>query len=500
MKNTIKFIIVAAAATLCATSCHKDLDIVYDNALSASNMWKDPSDLEQSVPGIYKRMRGFFSGNECNVFYFGELRVGDYMWGTSLESKVNDNFKIAVRHSTMTGSNTNGWSGLYSTIDQANAVLSHADECAATKARTDWAKAQAYFARAFSYFYAARIWGDVPLNLKPVESTAQEECYPERATVSSVLKQVGDDIAACEALGDVLGSEKYFGTAAALNMLKAEYSLWMYTQCGGDKTYLDNAQTALQSLNLSQSSLLDDYSKVFDRTNKVNSEIVFAMNNTASSTAGYQVYFCHPSNLIASQYRNNPVPISSTQWLSYPQSFVDKLKAQEQAGDKRVATNLGYGPYSAATDKHEITWCNKLLGDMTKSPVVLDNDLLYYRYGYAVMMLAELKYYQGKYSESLDAINIIAKRAYGNNYYSDTSKDAVFKALIDEYFYEFPAEGVIYWALIRTGKIWEMAPNSEIPSQTFKTLKEKNPNILLWPIANSSITKNSKLSQTEGWS
>ena len=34
----------------------------------------------------------------------------------------------------------------------------------------------------------------------------------------------------------------------------------------------------------------------------------------------------------------------------------------------------------------------------------------------------------------------------------------------------------------------------------FKTLREKNPNILLWPILQSSINKNSKLHQIEGWS
>lgn len=499
----MKFINILSAASLlfCLAACHDDLNIIYDNTLSSSNMWKDPSDLEQSVPGIYSRMRGFFSGSECNVFYFGELRVGDAMWGPSLESKVNDNFKIAVRHSTLSGSNTNGWSGLYSAIDQANAVLKHAPSCQASEDRVNWAYAQAYFARAFCYFYAARIWGDVPLNLNPVESTAQEECYPVRSTVEKVLAQVGTDIAACEALGDVLGTDKYLGTSDALHLLKAEYALWMYTREGNDREYLTLARTALDAIGITSAKLLPNYAKVFDRTNKVNAEIVFALNNTASSTAGYQVFFCQPSNLIASQYLNNPVPISSTQWLSYPQSFVDKLKAQEARGDSRVATNLGYGPYAAAGDHHEITWCNKLLGDMSKQPVVMDNDLLYYRYALAVMLDAELRYYLQDYAGALVSLNLIAKRAYGkDNYYTDSSKEGAYKALIDEYYYEFPAEGVIWWALIRIGEIWSLAPNSESPSETFRTLKIANPNVLLWPVANSSITKNPNISQTEGWS
>ena len=73
---------------------------------------------------------------------------------------------------------------------------------------------------------------------------------------------------------------------------------------------------------------------------------------------------------------------------------MDELKASEKKGDTRVKTNLGYGPYSAASDKHEITWCNKLVGNLEKSPVVQDNDLIYYRYGYVVMLDAELKYYK----------------------------------------------------------------------------------------------------------
>lgn len=138
---------------------------------------------------------------------------------------------------------------------------------------------------------------------------------------------------------------------------------------------------------------------------------------------------------------------------------------------------------------------------MSKAPVVLDNDLIYYRYAYAVMLDAEIKYYKGDYQAALSSLNLIAKRAYGTDKYTDKSEAAVRKALIDEYTLEFPAEGMLWFALIRIGAIWDIAPNSEQPDITFAKLKEKNPNILLWPIANSSINKNpGKISQIKGWS
>ena len=500
MKNILKSLCLLIVCTAAFSACHKDLDIPYDNALSVSNMWQDASDLEQSVPGIYKRLQAYFSDSECNVFYFGETRVGDYMWGPSLESKVQDNFKIACRHNTLTPSNTIGWSGLYSTIDQANAVIKHASECQASQDRIDWAMAQAYFARAYCYFHAARVWGEVPVNLLPVESTTQEECYPSQKSIDEVYKQVETDLELCEPLVNKLGNEKYFATKDAFNTLKADYALWMYSTRGGDAKYLDMADNALKAIGVDGKRLID-YSDVFNRTKKKNDEIIFSLALSASSTGGYQIYFCQPTNLIASAYRNNPVPISSTQWWSYSQNFVDILKASEAKGDTRVKTNLGYGPYSSASDHHEITWCNKLTGDMSKSPVVQDNDLIYYRYAYVVMMDAELKYYKKDYAGANKSLNLIAKRAYGkDNYYTSTAPSDVLNNLVNEYFLEFPAEGMIWWALIRTGKIWSMEPNSERPGQTFETMRAKNPNILLWPILQSSINKNSKLHQIEGWS
>lgn len=500
MKNSFKHFTAVLLSTIAISSCSL-IDIEYDNALSSSNMWKDPSDLEQSVPTIYQRLRNFFSAAECNSFYFGEIRVGDSIWGPSLEAKVQDNFKIACRHNTLTASQTISWSGIYSAIDQANAVLDNSSKCNAQQSLVDWANAQAYFARAYAYFHVARVWGYAPLNLRSITSTSQPECYPEQVTPEEIYAQVGKDIEACEALVGNLGSDKYLATSAALYMLKADYAMWMYANQNGGDSYLAMADAALSKLNLSSSSLLSDYSSVFSRTNENNAEVIFSLCNSTSSTGGYQIYFCQPGDKIAAAYRNNPVPISSTQWWAYPQSFVDELKKQEAAGDSRVATNLGYGPYSSDADKHEITWCNKYLGDMSKTPVIHDTDLIYYRYGYALMLLAELKYYQKDYTASLAALNMVAKRAYGkDNYYTDKTPAVLLDNIVKEYYYEFLSEGVIWWALIRTGYIWDIEPNSEMPGQTFATLRATNPNILLWPIANSSLTKNHKLHQIEGWS
>ena len=495
LMNIIKIALLGTFAVT-MSSCDS-LDIMQDNKLSASNMWKDATDVTTSTYGIYYRMRSNFVQNSQNVFYWGELRVGDYMWGPSLESHANDNDMIAVRESEMTGTTSScGWSALYTTIDQANSVLKYADKAKMASSDRDFAVGQAAFARAYCYFWAARMWGDVPLNLVPIESSTQPETYPSRTDKAKVYAQIAADIDTAEAHVNVLGTNKYLATPAAVNMLKADYALWMYsTQNGGD-SYLTMASDALQAIGISSSNLLGNYTSVFSRTNKCNKEVIFALNNnqTEKLLGGYYWYYYYPSNLVSSKYQQNPVPINATQWWSYSQQFLDVLlDSKKTNNDSRVDCNVGYGPYGAG-DNHYVSWPNKFLGDMSTAKTIMDCDLIYYRYAYAVMMDAELKYYQKNYSGALASLNIVAQRAYGKaDFYTDASKDGVMNALVKEYFLEFPCEGQIWWALIRLGKIWDYNP-------VLKTKEATNANILLWPISTSALNKNHNLKQTQGWS
>ncbi len=491
-----RYIIGAILLGMATASCHGDLDIIQDNKLSASNMWKDASDITTSTNGIYERMRANFVQTDCNVFYWGEARVGNYMWGPSLKNRVQNGNMIDVRMSTMSSATSSAsWSALYTTIDQSNAVLKYAPRVQMSDSERGFAIGQAAFARAYCYFWAARMWGDVPLVTVPIESVSQPETYPVRAPKADVYKQIGEDIQTALDNAQYLGTNKYLATKDAVNMLKAEYALWMYsTQEGGD-SYLDMAEEALTAIGISSGKLLSKYADIFSRTNKCNNEIVFALNNNQGEklVGGYYQYFYMSNNDVASANRQNPVPINATQWWSYSQNFVDILRAsKENNNDSRVDCNLGDGNY--ANDGSNLTWPNKFLGDMSGAITVLDSDLMYYRYAQAVMMDAELKYYKKDYAGALKSLNIIAKRAYGkDNFYTDASRNAVLQAITDEYFLEFPAEGVIWWALIRLDKIWDYNPE----------LKEKqalNPNILLWPITASARNKNNKLTQTEGWS
>lgn len=489
-------ILIILSASLLPMACTGDLDIVQDNKLTASNMWQDANDVETATKGIYYLMSKNFDNRYTSMFWWGELRVGSYMWGVSHNCDISVVDMTNVLNNSINSSTAScRWNLLYKVIDQANAVLKYTPKIEMKESQSGYSLGQAYFARAYCYFWAARLWGDVPLVLNPIESPSQEDTYPSRTPLKDVLAQIYDDITQSEKYGDFLGDNKYYATIDAVEMLKAEYALWMYSTQGKDASYLNMAQSALNKIGISYDRLLEDYSSVFSRENKCNNEIIFALNNDYDdgNTGGYYSIFFQLIQEVASQYLCNPVPISGQQ-ADFSRNFQAILqKSKDDNNDSRIDCIYGHGPYGSAGN--EISWVNKFLPDMTpgSTSIINDCDLIYYRYAQALIFDAETKYYLKDYAGALKSLNMIAKRAYGkDNFYSDATQNGVLEALTHEYFIEFAAEGVIWWALIRLGNINQYNP-------TIEELGRSNPNILYWPIAQTALNRNYNLKQTEGW-
>lgn len=134
--------LLAVSVAVWMASCHGDLDIMQDNKLSVSNMWKTSVQVESSTYGIYAAMRENFNQDQINVLFWGELRMGGYMWGPSHVAQVWVGRDVIENIMTSSTASAN-WSKLYSAIDQANAVLKYAPLVPMTDAQRSWAVGQA---------------------------------------------------------------------------------------------------------------------------------------------------------------------------------------------------------------------------------------------------------------------------------------------------------------------------------------------------------------------
>ncbi len=204
----INLLICITGIILSGTSCKKFLD---QNPLSGATdqtTWKSEGDANASVSACYSLIRSAF--NAAITYYtYGDLVSDEFTdvpggdgayrdvlnmnWGISIPSANTYDPRLKLRVYT----------NFYTAISQSNRclyfietmpanVFEGGDE-AAQQATKNRYMAEAYFTRAFNYFYMARIWGDVPIITTYSPDASAAEQLP-RMPQAEVLKQAIADV------------------------------------------------------------------------------------------------------------------------------------------------------------------------------------------------------------------------------------------------------------------------------------------------------------------
>ncbi len=465
------------------SACNGDLDIINNSAVSSNSMWQEEGDATAAMYGLYNKFRSSFSEG---YMYWGEYRTG--LWGDGLTGQTSRD--QVYQNQIPTNHTFADWTNLYTTINNANLILKHAQNIHfKTEESKNEVLANAYFVRAFCYYWIGRIWGDAPLLLDGFESDNQEGLFPTRNPVDDIFKQVGEDINKALTLIPQ-NINKDIASKASISMLKADYDLWMYkVRKGGDSYLRDAADKINYVLSNSSYALESNYADIFnDNSGK---EIIFEWSYiqdefTSGSTNDYLV----PSQYVSNEYINNPVQTGShQQWCFYTQEYKTFLTSIPT--DQRIKES--FETFYDSSKNQTFQWINKFKGHWVNNTRVFDSDVIVYRYADAILMDAEIKLAENNITGAIEALNKIAKRAYGqDNYYATTISAAEVKdAIITERKKEFCAEGKLWWDFIRLDVAF--SENSYLRG------RENEKNVLLWPISQNSINKNPTLKQTIGY-
>ena len=448
MKNIEKFIL--AIIFLSTLSCSEEiLDKEPLSSFSAQGFYKTTSDAQAGVYGIYESLQSTY---RVNIAYWGEGRADAVQTNHSGDPLI---LQQNTLNKTMSSAR---WNSIYQTISRANYAIKYVPEVSQSEFGLRLI-GEARALRALSYFYAVRIWGDVPLITQPYESVEQD-LFLERTDKELVLDQIVADLQfAAENCNTNFGGERdrVLITQGGANALLTQVYMWR-------KEYQNAATAADLVLDNSLYSLVSmaDWSNIF--TTGFSNESIFEVGYNDVQTNGLRILYALGAD---SDY--------------FPS---EKFRNSFEDGDLRKSKI-----YDTTAVQPRKIWKYFGEGFNDESPEPSSNNIVLARLADIMLLKAEALNELGQTDEALDLLNTIRTRAG----LPDLDEAGAIEAygdlqtvILHERSIELKREGHRWFDLVRTGKAIDiMQPLSGLSD-------EAN---LLWPLHEDALNRNPNLDQ-----
>jgi hypothetical protein len=470
-----------------------DLDEKLDSVYGADNAYVTEQNAQEGVNGIYRYLN---AGTHPATFYLNDLSTDAcFKSGSDYEIMNDNNLSGNVDVARAYNGNWQMIGCANSAIDNINLM----DDSKFTGAKKQTLLAEAHFMRAFAYYQLTNIFYRVPLITNGFYDATTN---PALATTEELDKQIEKDLLiAANALPKSWDNEEggrptvgaAYGYLMRLHMRKAGY----LREQGQDATsswsaalnYADNV-TGINEYVL-QPTLWD----VFDPTSEAslyNDEIIFAVRsseNIPSGSSDLALYFTpwyynygwdifgiplelywkfdpadeRFSRLMVGEYYD---VYDSDKLYKVPSNINETGTLNDETGSP-VVVELA----QAYTDKY---WYEKAGSYNYNTP----NNLPLLRYADVLLCKAEiLNELNGVNQQSVDLINQIRTRAFGNDSYNYAvgdfaSTDDLRNAICEERLLELNNEGVRRVDLVRMG-LWKDRLNEYMDAIKAKVEKKE---------------------------
>ena len=495
MKRTFSGIAVMLLALSVFPSCKKLLEAKSESAITEQVYFKNESDFEPNVTGIYTYMRTL-----ANNDLYGEQRSEELVNGPN--SRLN---AAAWGQGLSPINGALDYGGWYTAIGHCNLLLEKIKgfEFASNPDTKKRIIAETLGLRAWFYFHLTRIIGDTPLMLEAI-TTDNVPLLP-RSPAVDVMKQIQADID--EALNQLTTSANFSKTAfpstryrfsyAGLQALKADAKLWSAKVLGGGSADLNAAITALTEVEASGATLNPDFKDVITkRASAGNPEVILsAFFLRDEGVQNYSLNTIAITSLVADPAILNRDSIPSAISPSFAQGgylMSPKSKALfDNPADKRI-------PYTFITERFATgygtrTWVSKLPGTKYADDRFADNDVIIYRLADIYLMKAEAFAALNNTDDAITYLDKVRARANTGDYTGATDKLSVEKAILDERGRELYFENKRWYDLVRFHKGGTINVYTFVPNLAGKTTP------LYWPLSQAILAKNSMLDQTDGY-
>jgi hypothetical protein len=464
MKNRNLIYMLMTAFAIISMSCNKLLDVPPQGKLTLDEFWRSKEQAVASIAGIYNLVgstkQGFTtSGNlsatavspvECYI-YWGEMR-GELLQSnpgklpTDQVSKENIDNYVVTTNDVLTK-----FLAFYKIINQANQAIKNIpgirlkDEAFA-QLDEDHLTGEAYFLRAFTYFWLVRTFKEVPLVLEPSETDNQDYSIPKSPT-DTIFAQIVKDL------------------DRAKLTLPDWYDIDLHAHCRATKY---TAMTVLSDVYLWMAALSKDgalskvyYQKAIDNCDAIiNSNKYFMLHGSILSTVfstngtAESIFEIFASSTLNSQTNNLRDWFTSKQYFVVTSSFSSLFSTE--IGDYRGGnTFIPAGPYPPAGTAFSFNTSTSVILKYQKST----NDAIwnFYRYPEVLFMKAEALAHLYvddvvQLKKAGDLVNEVRARAFGTKDYpkvTGTTTLEMDNLILDERGREFIAEGKRWFELVR---------------------------------------------------
>lgn len=466
MKNRIRIIRNAIIAVLFTSLVSCDvLDVELPSVISGNSFWKTEEDIKAAIQGMYTHLREV----DEELFLLGESRAET----TGLNAAGSAGGYDIYFNNTLTSATVGAeWKTFYSLINSCNLIIKYAEGVNFnSQADKNYYLAQAYVMRAWAYYVMVRSWGDLIIRTEPVEGTDPKVLYKERSSVAEVFTLIKSDIdKSIELFADhpnsgAPASGRIYWNKPAANALKGDVYLWTGKRLNGGEKDFTIALNALKEVKQPGVDLIADFGKIFDVSNKFNSELLFCAHYQKDERN--HNFYWHtwiiqagvPGN-IDDETRNMLFPTGGGQALTCPTKL---LVDSYDPDDTRKAGTL-YEIYTydeAGNREYYQSVCMKGKGLVESGHRYFMSHVILYRYADVLLMMAEAKNALGM--DPSDEINQIRKRAYGENFdkhvFVNGSKEYNDEVILKERLLEFAFECKRWWDLLRFDKAFDLVPS-----------------------------------------
>ena len=489
-------------ALVAGSGCSDFLKEEDPSNLTPSSFYTTAKHADAAIAAVYADTR--FYGDGAGIFSSNwqllEAPTGTTTTETAQNSDLNNLYSLTYDGNT--GHIQNWWRGVYRVIANANLVLENVPNITMDEGHKNRVLGEARFLRAWAYFYAVRLWGDVPLTLKP-QSFTSEDFYPTRTAQETVYNQIVDDLVAAEGAGLPWTDATGRVSQSAVKSLLAKVYL---TMAGsplnkGASHYTLAAQKAKEVIdNAGTIDLFDTYGEIHDPALKNTVEHIFSLQYNAD-VAENPMGNMYP-NFKPVTYRGPSGTGSTIPTVSFYESYEPgDLRAVDQQGWFYLTyyTNGNGAPFSLGAPyifKHFNVTANGTSGVKGTAKDNLNVPMI--RFAEVLLIYAEAQNeINGPTQDAYDALKRIRDRAQLTTPDIGTFSQATFReAVWRERWHELAFEGITWFDMVRLKKVYNQATDGfddfvgHVLPNSGQALQEKH---LLFPLPQPEMVNNPSL-------